>query len=79
MELPGQAYIDNELLIKEIKKRPYLYDRTKKEYNSPIVRRRTWAEISEKVLHNYWSDWDQEKKEHAGKNCIVFVTSESLV
>lgn len=48
---PHRIFIkcNEELLISEIKKRPFLYDSEAKDYKKFNTRQRAWEEISEQI------------------------------
>lgn len=48
---PHRIFIkcNEDLLISEIKKRPFLYDSDSKDYKKFSIRQRAWEEISEQI------------------------------
>lgn len=58
--------IDTELLIKQIEKRPALYNKQLKEYSDRNVKEKLWAEVCLHVIPN-WNELDAKEKKTKGK------------
>lgn len=58
--------IDTEVLIKEIEKRPALYNKQLKEYSDRNLKEKLWAEVSVQVIPN-WNELAAKDKKTKGK------------
>lgn len=58
--------IDTEILIKEIEKRPALFNKQLKEYSDRNVKEKLWAEVSTQVIQN-WNELAAKDKKIKGK------------
>lgn len=60
------SVIDNEFLIKEIEKRPALYNKQLKEYSDRNLKEKLWAEVSALVIPK-WNELAAKDKKTEGK------------
>lgn len=60
------CYVDSEMLIFEVQKRPLLYDISLPDYNDRVKKSKCWDEVCEQVIQN-WEDLSPAEKNNRGK------------
>lgn len=66
MSSEDHIYVDSELLIYEVERRPLLYDVSTPEYNDRAKKIRCWEEVCESVVNN-WCDLSNVEKSNRGE------------
>lgn len=67
--------IDSEQLIKEVEKRPALYNKQLKEYSDRSIREKMWGEVCLLVVPN-WTELAAKDKKIKGKlrfNSFIYI------
>lgn len=59
------VYVDSELLIVEVQKRPLLYDVSLPDYNDRVKKARCWDEVCEQVVAN-WDELSPPERNNRG-------------
>lgn len=61
-----KAVIDAELLIREVEKRPALYNKELREYSDRNLKEKLWAEVCIQLFPN-WNELSAKEKKNLGK------------
>lgn len=60
------VYVDSEMLIFEVQKRPLLYDISLPDYNDRVKKSKCWDEVCEQVIPN-WDELSPAERNNRGK------------